>query len=125
LGGWLPARLAAEAGVITVEIAIGAAVDMSDDDGAALEVGEWSGADYADEVPVAGDPVAAVIVASYPDVSGTRAGRNIGDGAADCESNSSGLSLCGSKAQAAGDQSCCQREFLQACHKSSVPPAGR
>jgi hypothetical protein len=83
-----------------------AAVEMTDNNRAAIEVDDRS-ADHADEVPVTRNPEATVVVAGYPDVSGTRARRYIGHRPANCDSNPSGLSLSGTEAQSADDQSCC------------------
>jgi hypothetical protein len=99
ISGITGARLPAEASVVP------AMVEMTtDDDGPMFEMNEWSAANDADEVPVARNPVAAVIVAGYPGVSGARAGRHIGHRAANGYSKLSGLGRVRSKAQSASNE---------------------
>jgi hypothetical protein len=77
----------------------------ADDDWAVFELDKWSAANHADEVPVAGDPIAAVVVTGYPGVSGARARRHIGHRAAYGNSNLSGLGGIRSKAHSASNES--------------------
>ena len=83
-----------------------AAVKVADNYRPAIEVDERSDADHADKVPVARNPVAIVVVAGNPGVSGARARRHIGHRPANGNSKLSGLSCGGSKAQSAGNESC-------------------
>ena len=115
-------RLAAEAGVVTIPSTVEMTVD---EDRAASKANDGSGADNADKVPVARDPVAAVVVSGYPDVSGARAGRRIGNRPTDDNPNPFGLGSGGGKAQSACNESCCQDPILHAFHTTSVQPADR
>jgi hypothetical protein len=103
-GLWKKSKiLAAEASVASIPAAVEVAAD---DDGPVFEVGREPAANHADEVPVARNPVAAVIVAGYPGISGARAGRHIGHRPANGNSELSGLGCVCSKTQPAGNECC-------------------
>jgi hypothetical protein len=77
----------------------------ADDDWADSEADDWT-ANRADKVPIARDPIATVIVAGYPGISGAWARGHIGHRAANGDSKLSGLGCIGAKAQSAGNESC-------------------
>src|ERR1035438_2828119 len=88
-----------------------------------VETYKWTPVTYTDEVPPSGNPIPVRLIAGHPNVSRTRAGRNVGHRSARIKPEFGRLGCRRSQAHRASHYHCSKHQALHDLHKSSIPPS--